>query len=175
MIRCRGVTLIELMVTISIAAVFLAIAIPSFLVFLQNSSRDSQVLDFVTSLNFARSEAIKRGYRIKVCSSSTGTSCAGSTTWDTGWLAFADTDGDTVLDAGETILGVHSALAGGVTLRSTVTRVTYENTGYNRDNVDVTFRLCDARGLADAGTHARQIVISAMGRVTVTPNPASCP
>lgn len=171
--RQRGFTLIELLVTISIVAILLTVAVPNFIVFVQNNRLASQANDLVTMLNYARSEAVKRNQRITVCSSTTGTSCAGSGTWDTGLIVFVDTDGDGVVDAGETILQVRQAMEGGNTLRSGLNRVTYQSNGFSSGFAG-TFRLCDARGTASA----RAIVVSFQGRVrtnTLAGEGLSCP
>ena len=81
-----GLTLIELLVTIAILAILLAIAVPNFIKFLQNSRLVGQTKDLVTALNYARSEAIKRGVRVSVCSRLDNTTCSGATVvnWDAG-------------------------------------------------------------------------------------------
>lgn len=177
-----GFTLIELMITIAILAILLTIAVPNFITFVQNSRLTSQANDLVTALNYARSEAIKRGVRTTVCSSTDGESCAASTTWDTGWLVFVDCDNDGVVDVGicpdwdangaadnEPVLLVRQPLENGNTLRMGLTNVTYQNTGFS--GTAGTFRLCDVRGTASG----RAIAVSMQGRVTTTPVPASCP
>ena len=178
-----GFTLIELVVTLAIAGSLLAIAVPNFITFVQNSRLTSQANDFVTALNYARSEAIKRGVRTTVCSRATDATCAGSTTWDTGWLVFVDCNSDGVVDAGtcpdwdgngaaddEPVLLVRQPLDSGNTLRASQRqRVTYQNTGFS--GFADTFRLCDVRGTASG----RAITVNMQGRVITTPVPASCP
>jgi len=161
--RQPGFTLIELLVTLSIAAILLTVAVPSFIVFVQNNRLATQANDLVTMLNYARSEAIKRNQRITVCSSITGTSCAGSTIWDSGLLVFADTNGDGVVDGGEDVLQVRQAMEGGNTLLSGLNRVTYQSTGFSAGFMG-TFRLCDTRGPANG----RAIVVSNQGRVRIS-------
>jgi type IV fimbrial biogenesis protein FimT len=165
-----GFTLIELLVTLSIAAILLAVAAPNFVTFVQNNRLATQANDLVTMLNYARSEAVKRNQRITVCSSTTGTSCAGSTTWDGGLIVFVDTDGDGVVDGGEDVLQVRQGMEGSNTLRGADNRVTYQSTGFS-PGFNGTFRLCDTRGI----TAARAIVVSMQGRVSTSTGTASCP
>ena len=181
-----GFTLIELLVTISILAILLAIAVPNFITFIQNNRVTSQTNDLVTALNYARSEAIKRGVRTTVCSRATDTSCAASTTWDTGWLVFVDCNGDGVRDLGtcpdwdaiggaddEPVLLVRQPLQNGNTLRTGgIQRVTYQSSGFS--GFMGTLRLCDVRGTANA----RATVVSFQGRVrtnTLVGEGLTCP
>lgn len=73
---CCGFTLIELMTTIAIAAILLAIAAPSFQTYRANQQVKSTTADLVFAFNFARSEAVKRNVSVTV--SSTGG-------WVSGW------------------------------------------------------------------------------------------
>lgn len=101
--RPRGFTLIELMVTLAVLGVMMAIAIPSFR-YVQNSSRLSAAAnELVATLQLARMEAIRSNARVVVCASSAGTACDNSTT-ASGVLVFTDTNGDNILSAGEVTL-----------------------------------------------------------------------
>lgn len=168
-----GFTLIELIITLAIAGILLAVAVPNFISFVQNSRLTSQANDLVTALNYARSEAIKRGVRVTVCSRASDTSCAaaGVTDWSNGWLVFVNPDNDAVIDAGELPpLLVRQPLESGNTMNTAgLQRVTYQNTGFS-GNMD-TFRLCDVRGMASG----RAIAVSLQGRVSTTVGTTSCP
>lgn len=61
-----GFTLIELMVTISIAAILLAVGVPSFQAIIENNRLATQSNELITAVNLARSEAIKRGVNISI-------------------------------------------------------------------------------------------------------------
>jgi type IV fimbrial biogenesis protein FimT len=85
-----GFTLIEMLVAIAIAAILLALAAPSF----EDAAVSSKVSDIATKVavaaNNARSEAIKRNGEVVVCMSADGATCAGSGSWEQGWIAFVD-------------------------------------------------------------------------------------
>lgn len=55
-----GFTILELMIVLTIAGILSAIAIPSFTVFIKNNCMTTKAVLLVNSLQFARSEAIKR-------------------------------------------------------------------------------------------------------------------
>lgn len=80
-----GFTLVELMVTISILAILLGIGVPSFRATIEGNRITTVANDMVAALQFARSEAVKRGANVTLCSSSDQRSCSGA--WANGWVA----------------------------------------------------------------------------------------
>ena len=85
-----GVTLIELMVVVGIAAIMATMAAPSFSDFIQNTRVTSTMTQLFGDLNRARGEAIKRNSRVLVCAHEiNGTVCA-NTNWKNGWLVCYD-------------------------------------------------------------------------------------
>jgi type IV fimbrial biogenesis protein FimT len=80
-----GFTTVELMVTITIFAILVTIAVPSF----RDASLGSQLRAMSNSLAasaaLARSEAIKRNKSVTMCASADGLTCDGSS-WDSGWI-----------------------------------------------------------------------------------------
>lgn len=171
----NGFTLIELMVTLSVLAILLTIAVPNLQMFIQNSRLMSQTAGLVGDLNFARSEAIKRGGAVNICASADGATCSGAVTWETGWIVFNENSVplNTTVDAGEAILRVTPALGGNNTMRAPAGRsaIQFSPQGYSV-GFTTTFRACDARGLGSG----RNVVVSNQGRVTTgTGGIASCP
>jgi type IV fimbrial biogenesis protein FimT len=79
----RGFTLIELIITVTVAGVLMALAVPSFTNFVASSRVMDQTNALVAAMSFARSESIKRNATIFVCraASETATDCAGAGTW----------------------------------------------------------------------------------------------
>lgn len=64
--RARGFTIIELMITLTVAAILLAIAIPSFNYLTVSSKLTTTANNLVNALGVARSEAIKRNVNVVV-------------------------------------------------------------------------------------------------------------
>lgn len=129
----RGFTLIELMTGIVVLSVLLAIAVPSFTETIRNNRTVAQTNELVVALNFARSEATKRGLPVTVCAADPAQAqCAGATAndWVNGWLIFLDVDsGGTVgvvdTGAGDEILLTSLRMRDGV-------RLTTNNLGFLR-------------------------------------------
>ena len=90
--RASGFTLLELLVTIAVAAVLLAIAIPSYRGMVQRNALVANVNDLVGDLNYARAEAVTRGQNVYVCSSSNQSTCSNDGNWSAGWLIYVDDD-----------------------------------------------------------------------------------
>ena len=102
----RGFTLIELMVAIAITAILLTVALPSFEVTLNSNRLTSSANEFVTALQTARMEAIRRNQHTAVCFSASAESAAptcGAAGAD-GWITFVDADSDGSFDAGDSLL-----------------------------------------------------------------------
>jgi len=89
--RSRGFTLIELMITLVLAAIILTLAVPGFQDIIRNNRAATQANELVTALSLARSEAVKRGARVSLCPSADQASCTGGTDWSNGWIVFLDT------------------------------------------------------------------------------------
>ena len=167
----KGFTLIELMVTISVAAILLTIAVPNFRTFVLNNRITGQANDMMTALNYARSEAIKRGLPVSMCAG-TAAACTGLTDWSTGWIVFADPNNNGKLDLllGEAPLRVWPALGGANTLNAGLAAVTFDSSGFARASA-ATYRLCDSRGTG----FARNIQLAGSGRAITATGAASCP
>jgi type IV fimbrial biogenesis protein FimT len=79
-----GFTLIELMVTISVAAILMALAAPNFTPVIRSSRLSTYSNDLIAALNLARSEAVKRGQEVVVRKIGAN--------WEGGWAIFVDID-----------------------------------------------------------------------------------
>lgn len=124
----RGFTLLELMLTLAIAAVVLVVGVPGMREFLWQSSLTTKVNTLASSLNVARSEAVARGKTVSMCRSANPTAASPACTtaagsWASGWVVFVNLDADSpaAIDAGETVLQAFEGLDGGESLSSSAT------------------------------------------------------
>ena len=168
-----GFTLIEVMIVIAILSIFAGIAIPSFSTLIANNRMAGQANDFLSTLQFARSEAITRGRRISICPSTSGSACT-SSAWNGGWMVFAESLTGTVgtFDATtDTILRVYPPMQGTSSLVEIANAavVTYQPNGSVM--AARTFTLCPNDG---SDVEGRSIPISSSGRAHVQTT-AACP
>jgi len=169
-VRSRAFTLVELMITLAVFAVLLAIMVPSYSDMTLGSKLRSQSNDLVAGAVLARSEAIKRNSAVRMCVSADGASCiAGG--WEQGWVVFHDVDDDGVLDVGETVLLQHQAAPSGFKITGTVASVRFQGTGVGATQATLTA----CRATPSVGGQERVVNITATGRASVTrTNTATC-
>ncbi len=96
--RERGLTLIELIVTVIVIGILAGIGFPAFQEFSQSATARRGVDDLATGFMSARTLAVTNGVAIKICAV-TGGACSGSASdWSSAWAVFEDCDGDDVID-----------------------------------------------------------------------------
>lgn len=96
-IRCAGFTLIELMVTVALAAILAFVAVPNLSAFKRNGELTSATNSLVAAISTARSEALKRGTNTLVLPLS-------GTSFVNGWIVFVDMNLNNVFDSNTDIL-----------------------------------------------------------------------
>ncbi|CBA15790.1 GspH/FimT family pseudopilin [Xanthomonas albilineans] len=86
--RQRGFTVVELMVTIAILAILMALAVPSFTALIRSNRLTSTANELVAALQLTRSEAVRLNGGVSLCRSDNGKACAAGGNW-TGFLVVA--------------------------------------------------------------------------------------
>jgi type IV fimbrial biogenesis protein FimT len=137
----RGFTMIELIVTMSVAAILAAIAVPGFVAISQGERRIAEVNDMVLALNYARSEAVKQN-------SPTGVSVTANGSWAGGWNVCCTSTGISV----NTLPAIDSRSTLTANLAGTApVAVTFDSSGAQLPSSGtVLFTFCDSRGAASA-------------------------
>ena len=114
-----GFTLVELMVVITLVALVLSLAAPSFSRLASAAAISSGVNQFLADMRFARSEAVRRGGGVILCRSdapeSSEPTCSASPApqgWASGWIVFHDLDGNGERNTGEYLLRVQARHSG---------------------------------------------------------------
>jgi type IV fimbrial biogenesis protein FimT len=177
-----GLTMIELMVTLSVLVILTSLAAPSFIQTIASTRLSSATNELLATLTLAKSEAIKRGVRITVCPSTDGATCTTNTNWANGWIVFNDITRVTnpVVDAGdgETVLQVGQNLNDAITIRS-LASARYVSFGPDGASKLIsgafsnnTVRVCSTSTSLSNATRARDISIQRSGRIDVS-TPAS--
>lgn len=165
--RSQGVTLIELLMAVAILAVTLGIALPSFASLIRDTRLTTIINDMHSALFFTRSESIKRGRRVTICTSADLDVCAVGVGWHSGWIVFDDRNANGLRDPAEPILRVGMPQASGVVVTGNApvrNYVSYIPSGTTRA---VSGALQMGTITACADSRVRQIVISATGRPRV--------
>lgn len=86
----------ESMIAITVAAILLAVGVPSLRTFRANNQITATTNSILTGLNLARFSAVMRGENVLICPSSDSIKCAsGSSTsgnWIRGWIVYSEDD-----------------------------------------------------------------------------------
>ncbi len=153
-----GFTIPELMATLVILALLVMIAMPRFTDAVEKNSIRAKIKEMRISLTEARNRATTLRLDVTACGSSNGTSCDGSA-WHLGWLAWADKDKDSTLDADE-IFMVRSSFGDLSTVIASANTITFDRTGAASAALEM--RICPQSKKA---AFARGLVVQASGVV----------
>jgi type IV fimbrial biogenesis protein FimT len=121
-IQVQGFTLVELVVTLAIAGVLLAYAIPSFRDFGLRQKVSNEANELLGDLMYARVTAIKEGQSVVVLSNN-------GTDWSNGWRIFIDNNRDLTFNAGDIALREKQLTHSNLTLTAVSGSVAYTNLG----------------------------------------------
>lgn len=163
----KGYSLIELLISLTILSVLLAVSLPNFQDTIESNVTNSQAKLFMTTLNLARSEAIKRGTNVGICPSNDGQDCDAAS-WSTGWIVFVDVNGDAdgasgSIDVADIVIRVFDALGADSVLTVTTDFLEYNSMGFGATAGVQTMLLCPSTANSD-NAHSVEIGISGRGR-----------
>jgi type IV fimbrial biogenesis protein FimT len=144
--RARGFTLFELLMTMIVAAVLLALVVPGLSGFVTSSRLRATQSEFVSALALARSEATRRGSTVAV---SARGEAAGSEFLG-GWLVCVDTSLDGMCQSDEPPIREYAALAGNMRFTAKLGDVAAKSAAFNSRGFlttgALTFTICGPSG-----------------------------
>jgi type IV fimbrial biogenesis protein FimT len=156
-----GFTVIELMVTVSIAGILLVTAIPSFRQFTLQQRMKAAISSLHNDLMMGRSEAVHLNTRVVSCPGDPLTGCSGNNDWSEGWIVFADANADRLYQKTEMLIrhgqGYRDVLIYGSAGRTEIRF--FPDGSAPASNGSISF--CGAGG----PEKARKLVISNVGRI----------
>ena len=173
--QSRGMTLLELLVSIAVMGIIAAIAIPSFNSLIKNSKISACLTNLTADLYLARSAAIRYNSHVIICPrNNNNNDCSESPHWEKGWIIFIDNNKDgkcnfslgrcadkgQIIKTGEGIKSSDLKMRG---YKHRNYRIRYDPMGFSY-TYNGKVIACDDRGK----DYARGIVISNSGRIRRT-------
>jgi type IV fimbrial biogenesis protein FimT len=180
--RSRGITLIELMVTLAVAALAVALGAPSFMRALARHAILAQAEELQDAVRIGRNEAMKRSGPVVLCRTEAASPghCTGTPgSWQT-WLLFADVARSGAFAAGDPILRQHADPSARMTVTSDASAIRFESTGIaHADTGSAVIALGPAGAGADGSTSdralQRQVCVNPRGEVAIVDGGVACP
>lgn len=179
-----GMTLLELVAVMGVLSILLAIAVPSARAISEPQAVRGQVNAFLSTVRYARSEAVRYRTQIVVCpsmnSESGAPSCSNGANddWSKGWIVFVNRDGDanyTFNASADTLLRVQGAAAasGGI-LKATggaPNKFVFRTTGILGVGGASAFTFDST---SKDATRRKRICVSMQGRARVSDSASAC-
>ena len=165
-----GFSLLELMIALAIAAILLAMAMPSLQSFAGDSEMSAANNQLVYSLQTARSEAIKRSAAVGLCPSANSLAdeptCGGDYT--KGWIVFVDADGNGIRNAADEVVLQSEALSPAFSITADnvfADRIYFNDSGTSTNPAGIPLS-GNVRIDYQGGSVKRDVKVAANGRIT---------
>ena len=123
------------MTALVILGVLLMIAPPAYRDWIASQQLANHARFLADTLDIARSEAIKHGYRVNVCKSVDRRQCTATGGWESGWIMYVDENHDGDIDSDEQVIRREGSAAEGITVhgnRPVADYVSYTGLGHAR-------------------------------------------
>lgn len=167
-----GLTLIEVVVVLAIAAITLTLGLPGMGEALRRQRVATTLHLLSADMAMARSSALMRRSQVVVCPRNADSGCSDGRDWSVGWLVFVDPDGDRQPRTKDDILRATDAPGGEDTLDLPASRafLRYQADGRSAHS-NLSVHVCDD------GAHFGKVVVNNLGRVRSERSPAgtACP
>jgi type IV fimbrial biogenesis protein FimT len=157
----KGVTLIELMITVSIVAIILAFVGPSIQSILIKNRIVAEINETSSLIQYARHHAIDEQAQVIVCPSKDYSVC--STDWNDSKIVFIDNDNNAIRGTTEELLVTIGATSKTSLMTNSTNIIKFAETG--EANLATEILLCHKNGKAE---YARSLSLTLQGRVKMS-------
>ena len=171
-----GFTLIEALLALALLGALLGLARPGYYRWIAAQQVAHRAQFVADTLDLARSEAIKHGYRVNVCKSLDRRQCTTHGGWESGWIMYVDENHDGDIDADEQVIRLEGPASDDVTVhgnRPVADYVSYTALGHARLLSGAlqmgTFVVCKP------GQYALKVVLANSGRARIEKTQDRCP
>lgn len=173
--KTRGFTLIEVMIAVSIMAVLMGLAVPSFMKVIASNQVTVATNDSLSFFTYARAEALKLGKRVTMCASSDLATCSDTAFWSDGFIIFVDNDrtsGLVAIDTDDEVLKAIGPKNGSIRVSGDADVAEYVSYGADgkTKKIDGTrlsgiVKVCSFSSKLEDAERSRDITISSSGSV----------
>lgn len=158
-----GYTLLEMLITLSISAILLSLAVPAFAGVIRQLQSDTMINTLAGHFQLARSTAITQRHPVVFCARASDIACGSD--WSRGALVFADPNNNRKLDGDERLLAFMPATPEGskLSIKAALNKsyLRFMNNGM-LENTAGSLVYCPAAG---NDRHARNLIFTTNGKI----------
>jgi len=157
----QGFTLLELMISLAIGSILIAVAVPSVNDFIVHLRVDNEISQLHRLLLITRNTAINNGQKTIMCPLDDNFNC--TTQWQNELSVFVDSNNNKLLDSHEIIISTRAAIAieDKLVYGKGRNKVTFKPTGQLSGLANGTFRYCPKNN----PDSSRGIIVARSGRL----------
>lgn len=168
----QGFTLIELIVTLAVAAIIAAIGLPAMQQLINANRLNGQAEELSSAIQLARSEAVRTAAPVTICGSDDGTTCADSDEWSR--MIIRGRNNLASDEAASEVIAVYRdvTLPAGIQMSGPVAGVTFRPSGLSAAQATIT--LCIPTTRPAQNQRVVTILISGAARTTRNDGAGEC-